>query len=125
MIRNEAQGLKAKVMMRAYQGIQQVVEQHIWDQIDAGRLPYSQYASRLEEKVPLRPYHLYELESKEEDTAEALGKYFKERMDEYGLKVDQFTVLEQERVKRMVAQTAALMDKVSTVQHSELGAEVV
>jgi hypothetical protein len=56
MLRNEAKQIENKVIMRAYQGIYQLIEGIIWKRIHNKQVPYSDYSERLEQLCPSGKY---------------------------------------------------------------------
>ncbi len=124
MIANEAQELKVKIINRAYQGINHEVEKYIWGLIDTNRASYQSYKEQLEEKVLTEPYDLYEIESEEIETTDALSRYSNHLKNRFDLDESQLPKECRDNIAQIIRQTKDLVDKIPSPHGAELNALV-
>lgn len=117
MIANEAQILSKKLMMRAYQGIQQIIEEELLKQESL-----SGVGEALEKQQQHSVFETYELVSEFLPTATTLRQYYIHlaRRNELVLSPDAI-----ERINKIIAQTEALIAKMQSPHGPELHQEVL
>ncbi|GAB4222745.1 MAG: hypothetical protein Tsb005_15550 [Gammaproteobacteria bacterium] len=127
MISNEARELETKIVARAYQGIYQVISDFALRMVEEGS-NYSAYDCRyaLEQTQSVSPYNLYELETKNYQTEQALSAYAKSlqqafRLARYGIELPPD---EQARIDTIIKQTSALIAELPASPTSPINAEV-
>jgi hypothetical protein len=124
MIRNEAKQITTKVVMRAYQGIYQLIESAIWQRIHDGLDTYSQHANQLERTVDLSPYKRYELEFALNPPQMVLAGYIKELCVFFGISERALPLATQKYLQQIIAQASVLIEEMRYPHGAELKDEV-
>lgn len=133
MLHNEAVQLEKKLIMRAYQGIDQIMKGPVWKKIDQTtrdkniHFLHAFYKPLLVETMNFDPYHMYELETEEMPSATVLEAYIKQIRDKYYLgDAEELPLTDQEKASLalIVSQTQALIEKLTQPHGVELNGEV-
>ena len=124
MIRNEARQISTKIIMRAYQGIYQQIEALIWDGIKKGNVSYEKYKDCLQKVIELKPYKIYEVESRYDDANKVLTDYVRELYQFFNIQQFQIPDINQQRIKKIINQTANLVNSLRQPHGAELNSEV-
>ncbi|MFI5406604.1 MAG: hypothetical protein ACHQ1D_08840, partial [Nitrososphaerales archaeon] len=124
MIRNEAQQISTKVVMRAYQGIYQQIEAVVWNKIRNKEVPYSDYHQRLQKEISLSPYKIYEVESHLQASKKVCEDYVKELCGYFSLAEEQLPDTTLKNINKIIAETSQLIDEMRQPHGAELNAQV-
>lgn len=126
MIKNEAQEIETKLINRAYQGIDQALIGIAWQNIAENYDEYS--AKKLRQYQDSSPWEIYEINSTKQDTKEVLNAYVKQKLsgiqNEYSKRKIIIPKDVQERIDKIIAETAALIDQLYTPAKKALNDEV-
>ena len=124
MLRNEAKQIENKVIMRAYQGIYQLIEGIIWKRIHNKQVPYSDYSERLEQFVNLSPYHRYEQESILYKPQIVLRAYIYMLCDSFSIPIGHLPSSISRLLNQIINDTSQLVGNLRSTDNTALNEEV-
>lgn len=124
MLRNEASQVKKKLIMRAYQGIDQVIKGHVWKLIERNKQLYPTYKAAIEEQTLFEPYKIYEIESEERPAKDVLEAYIDEMRAKFIDGKSALSEREKEQLQTIVTQTVNLIETMTKPHGVELNGEV-
>lgn len=114
MLRNMAEQLKTKVVVRAFQGIDQIIGDFVW----------RTQKRCLDEVSSFEPYDIYELDFENSAPADALKGYIKDVLDKNKCKWSALSAHERALLNTIIVQTSALIETMPIPKSAELNAEV-
>lgn len=124
MIRNEAKEIEAKLINRAYQGIEQAISELAWQEIQNNPQSIAIYEKALEERQELSPYLIYELPSKIDTTAAVLTRRVDELLQKFSFKKEDLPGPTISRINKIIQETGQLIAELPDTPKSQLGVEV-
>ncbi len=124
MIKNEAKEIEAKLINRAYQGIEQALSELAWQEIHKNPQAISTYEKALEEKQELSPYLIYELAAKKNNTELVLRKRVDELIEKFNFKKETIPAEVMSRINKIIQETSQLIAELQDPPKSQLGIEV-
>lgn len=126
MIQNQAKRDEHKILMRAYQGIEQLIESHAQDLIATGALKPEAYRRHLAKPMDLSIWSMYELESEDGPTEVILQAYVHNLKKQLGMHEHyQLPDAVNKPVQRIITETSLLVPTTKRPHGSELSAEVL
>lgn len=124
-IENFADELNTKVINRAYQGIYEIIAGKIWKLIDQGKVPYGQHKTQLQQRYPIDPYVLYEVECIYDNPQAVLARYRDHLCQRFGLDwAKDFSPTQVHRITRIINETEQLIELMREPHGAELNAQV-
>ncbi len=110
MIRNQAKNDEQKILARAYQGIDQLMFEYVTNNRElAYHLHSNPNPSLFSKSITLSMWALYELESKDVDTATVLNRYIDSLCEKIGKNRSMLPVEIKESLERIVGETKVLI----------------
>lgn len=124
LIQNEAKRISTKVVMRAYQGIYQQLEDIIWWRIFSGQAQYDDYSHVLEKTFELSPYYRYEIESIYADPKTVLRAYIQQLCKHMSLSTNEIPTHVNHRLEKIINDTARMIEFMRFPHGAELSEKV-
>ena len=125
MVQNQARRDANKVLIRAYQGLDQLIDHFARSQVAKGILDAKDIKHTLSKPVRLSISEMYELMSKEENSDIVLEEYVKGLCERYKVQRTDFPKEMEDQIKRIINETNLLIPKINYPHGSELNAEVM
>lgn len=125
MVRNQSLDDEHKILMRAYQGLNQLMHAYATALCRSGKLKREVLLKNFSKKITLSIKDMYELSSTMEDTKQVLNAYVLQLCQNYQVSQKEFPDTLNQQITRIIDETHRLIPKTLSTKASELSAENV